>query len=254
MMQDLLSSPVAVAVLLLAILLVAHEAGYRIGLRAPPAGDDYQRRVDMIRNAVLALVTFLVGFSFAAAGSRYIDRQDLIVKEANAVGTTWLRATLLPDAERDRLQAELRRYVADRLELYATYDWNRIHRLLDKAGESHGRLWQAARAGVGNDHQLGLLVLPPLNEVIDIHAEHLSAARRHIPEAIMVGIIVLAAVGLAMIGYDNGLARKRYFLLVGTFAFVSAASLWMTVDLDWPRHGLMQVSALPYKELLNSMK
>lgn len=253
-MQDVMTSPVAVALSLLAILLAFHEIGFRIGRRRETADEDYRRRVDMIRNAVLALVTFLVGFSFAAAGSRYIDRQDMIVKEANAIGTAWLRATLLPEPHRGQLQAELRQYTVDRLEIYGTYDQARLLRLIDKSGTSHGRMWRAGTAGAADDRQLALLVLPPLNDVIDIHSEHLSAARRHIPVVILVVIVVLAAIGMALIGYDNGLVRKRYFLLSGAFAVVSAASLWMTVDLDWPRHGLMQISAVPYQELLNSMK
>ena len=96
-------------------------------------------------------------------------------------------------------------------------------------------------------------MLPPLNDVIDIHAEHLSAARRHVPTPIIAVIVAMAALGMAMIGYDNGLGRRRYFLLSGVFGLVAAVSLWMTIDLDRPRHGLIRVSEQPYVELLQSM-
>jgi hypothetical protein len=215
--------------------------------------EDYKRRVDMMRTAILALVTFLVGFSFAAAGSRYIDRQDMIVKEANAIGTSWLRAMLLPEPQRGRLQAELRQYAVDRLELLKAYDSKTIQPLLAKAGETQKRIWQTGVEGVGTDRQFANFMLPPLNDVIDIHSEHLSAARRHIPNVILTVIVIAAAIGMAMIGYDNGLVRKRYLLLSSSFAIVSAASLWMTIDLDRPRHGFMRVSELPYVELLDSM-
>src|SRR5215510_5938385 len=99
------SSPFAVAGFLLVLLLVCHEVGYRLGSRVKGFDDDYKRRVDMIRTAILALVTFLVGFSFAGAGARFIDRQDMIVKEANAIGTAWLRAMTLPEPQRSQLQA-----------------------------------------------------------------------------------------------------------------------------------------------------
>ena len=253
-MQALTSSPFAIAGFLLVILLACHEAGYRLGHRVPKVDDDYKRRVDMIRNAILALVTFLVGFSFAGAGARFIERQDMIVKKSNAIGTAYLRAMLLPEPQRGQLQAELRQYAADRLELLRSYGRDNVQPLLAKAGEVQNRMWRIGVAGVGNDRPFASFMLPALNDVIDVHSEHLSAARRHVPQPILIVIIVTAAIGMAMIGYDNGLVRRRFFFLSGAFAVVSAASLWMTIDLDRPRHGFVRASEQPYAELLESMK
>jgi hypothetical protein len=208
----------------------------------------------MIRNAILALVTFLIGFSFSGAGARFIDRHDMIVKEANAIGTSYLRAMLLPEPQRSTLQGELRQYTLGRLELLRNFDPENTRALLNKVSESQTRIWKAGVDGVGTDREFANFMLPPLNDVIDIHSEHLSAARRHIPQAILVVIVIAAAIGMGMIGYDNGLMGKRYFLLSGTFAVVSGASLWMTIDLDRPRHGLVRASEAPYTELLDSMK
>lgn len=252
--QSLTSSPFEVAALLLAILLACQELGYRLGSRVGKVDDEYKRRVDMIRNAILALVTFLVGFSFAGAGSRFIDRQDVIVKETNAIGTAWLRAMLLPEPQRTQLQTELRQYTNDRLELLRNFDVANNKRLLAKAGESQTRIWQTGMAGVGTDREFANFMLPALNDVIDIHSEHLSAARRHVPPPILIVIVVMAAIGIAMIGYDNGLVRRRFFVLSSAFGVVLAASLWMTIDLDRPRHGLLRASEQPYVDLLASMK
>ena len=253
-MQVLISSPFAVAGFLLLVLLVCHEVGYRVGCRAGKVDDDYKRRVDMIRTAILALVTFLVGFSFAAAGARFIDRQDMIVKETNAIGTAYLRAMLLPEPQRSQLQAELRQYAADRLELLRSYGAPSIRPLLAKAGEAQNRMWRLGMEGVGTDRPFAGFMLPALNDVIDVHSEHLSSARRHVPDSILFVIVLTAAIGMAMIGYDNGLVRRRYFVLSSSFAVVSAASLWMTIDLDRPRHGFVRASEQPYIELLDSMK
>ncbi len=253
-MQSLTSSPFAVAALLLVVLLACHEVGFRLGCRVAKVDDDYKRRVDMIRNAILALVTFLVGFSFAGAGARFIDRQDMIVKEANAIGTAYLRAMLLPEPQRGQLQAELRQYTADRIELLGSYDDSAIRALLVRAGTTQNRFWQIGIAGVGTDREFANFMLPPLNDVIDIHSEHLYAARRHVPSPILVVIVIAAAIGMAMIGFDNGLVRRRFFLLSTSFAVVSAASLWMTIDLDRPRHGFLRATNQPYIDLLGSMK
>lgn len=253
-MHVLTSSPFAVAGLLLVILLACHEVGFHLGRRVAKVDDDYKRRVDMIRTAILALVTFLIGFSFAGAGARFIDRQDMIVKEANAIGTAWLRAMLLPEPQRDQLQAELRQYTIDRMELLRSYDQETIQRLLARAGEAQTRIWRIGMAGVGTDREFANFMLPPLNDVIDLHSEHLSAARRHVPQPILIVIVITAAIGMAMIGYDNGLVRRRFFLLSTAFAVVSAASLWMTIDLDRPRHGFVRTSEQPYIDLLASVK
>lgn len=253
-MQTLASSPFALAAVLLLVLLACHEAGYLVGVRVKAIDEDYKRRVDMIRTAILALVTFLVGFSFSAAGARFIDRQDMIVKEANAIGTSYLRAMLLPEPQRSTLQGELRQYTLGRLELLRSFDAENTRVLLNRVGESQMRIWKAGVDGVGTDREFANFMLPPLNDVIDIHSEHLSAARRHIPQVILIVIVITAAIGMGMIGYDNGLVRRRYVLLSGAFAVVSAAALWMTIDLDRPRHGLVRASELPYTELLESMK
>jgi len=251
--QDLIDSPYGIAAALVVALMICHEAGYQIGRRAGPSDADYQRRVDMIRNAIVALVTFLVGFSFAAAGSRFIDRQDMMVKETNAIGTAWLRAMTLGEPQRSVLQKELHDYAAERVVILRTYGAE-LQRLIDGSGQRHKRMWQAGLDGTGGNHVLATLVLPPLNDVIDIHSEHVAMARRRIPPPILLIIIIGSAIGLGMIGYDNGLRQRRYFKLSATFAVVSAAALWMTVDLDRPRHGLLRISDRPYVELLESMK
>jgi hypothetical protein len=253
-LETLSSSPFGIAAFLLVLLLVCHEIGYRLGCRVKGFDDDYKRRVDMIRTAILALVTFLIGFSFSAAGSRYIDRQDMIVREANAIGTAYLRTMLLPEPQRTALQTELRQYTTDRLQLLHSFGPQAVGPLLKKAGDAQQRIWRLGVEGVGSDREFANFMLPPLNDVFDIHSEHLSAARRHIPEVVLIVIVITAAIGLGMIGYDNGLVRKRYFLLSGAFAVVSAAALWMTIDLDRPRHGFVRANELPYTELLSSMK
>lgn len=139
-LQTLTSSPFALAALLLLLLLASHEAGYLVGVRVKAIDDDYKRRVDMIRTAILALVTFLIGFSFSGAGSRFIDRQDMIVKEANAIGTAYLRAMLLPEPQRSTLQAELKQYTLGRIELLKNFDAERTRVLLNEVGESQARI------------------------------------------------------------------------------------------------------------------
>ena len=105
--------------------------------------------VDMIRNATLALVSFLIGFGFAGAGGRFIERQDMIVKEANAIGTVVAPRLMLPEPQKGDLQAALKQYTADRLELVKNLDSDHIEILLAKASEPKKRIWQARRRRCG---------------------------------------------------------------------------------------------------------
>ena len=235
-------------------MLAFHEIGFRAGRRLHGVEEDYRKRVDMIRNATLALVSFLIGFAFAGAGSRFIERQDMIVKEANAIGTAWLRAVMLPEPQKSELRVALKQYAADRSELVKNYDSDDFPVLLAKAVGAQKRVWQAGVAGVGSDRQLVNFVMPPLNDVIDSHSAHLSAAHRHVPTLIIVVIVIMAALAMGMVGYDNGLVRKRYILLSCVFGLIAATSLWMTIDLDRPRHGLIRVSDRPYVDLVLYME
>ena len=241
-------------VLLLAGAFLANEIGYRLGRHYGPQGETFDKQLGMISGATFALVAFLIGFGFAGAGSRYVDRLDLIVKEANALGTTYLRADALPQPMRGELKDALRQYTASRLELLDTRDPAAIPPQLAKVGPQQERLWDIALRGTAGNPQLMLVVLPSLNEVIDLHTTHLSAARRRIPTAIMITLLISTALALALASFGNGQTGRRFPILNFVYGFALAAALWMTLDLDHPRRGTIQISVQPLIDTLVSMK
>ena len=93
----------------------------------------------------------------------------MIVSEANALGTAWLRADVLPEPQRAELKAALKEYTADRVTILSSRDRDEIVRLVAKVGGLHERMWAAALAGTQGDAPTMNLVLPPLNEVFDLH-------------------------------------------------------------------------------------
>lgn len=232
----------------------ASELGYRLGVRFAPKYRRFRGQFDVVRTATFALVGFLIAFSFSGAATRFIDRLDIIVEEANALGTAWLRADLLPDPARGALKAALREYTADRVTILSTSDDSEIWRLLTKVDALHAAMWAAGKAGTQGDAMLMNLVLPPLNEVIDLHASHLSLAQRRLPMPIMTVLLGTAALSLILVGAGNGLAGRRLPLLADIYALVLTVALWMTIDLDYPRQGLIQVSSQPLVDALAAMK
>jgi hypothetical protein len=235
---------------LLALLLFSLEVGFRRGRRAAAEHDVAAgSQVGAIQGALLGLLGLLLAFSFAAAGSRFLDRQDLIVEEANAIGTAFLRADLLAEPHRSELRQALKRYTDHRIRLSASLQAGLPRDAQTEVDGLHARIWSAASQGVAARPEAMLAVLNPVNEVIDLHATRLAAARKHLPGPVLGLLIVCSGLALAVIGYGCGLGGRRRAPLSVPLALVVAAALWITIDLDYPRRGLLQLSDAPLKAL-----
>ena len=97
------------------------------------------------------------------------------------------------------------------------------------------------------------VVLPPINEVIDLHSVHLAMARRHLPIPIMTLLLGTALISIGIVGFGNGRVGRRFSVLDSVYAAVLALALWMTIDLDYPGIGIIRPSNLPVVETLASM-
>ena len=229
-----------------------HEIGFWLGSLTRSADEPFDRQVALVRTSTAALVAFLIGFAFSGAASRFIDRLDIIVKEANALGTAYLRADIIAEPQRGELKAALKEYTADRVTLLSREGRDQIEPLLAKVNGLHERMWRSAiKATQGTT--LMPVVLPPINEVINLHSTHLAMARRHLPVAIMAVLLGAAAIGIGMIGFGNGRVGRRFSVLDSVYGIVLAVALWMTIDLDYPGIGLIRVSNLPVVETLAAM-
>jgi hypothetical protein len=234
--------------------IVAHEIGFWLGSLTRSADDAFDRQVALIRTSTGALVAFLVGFAFSGAASRFVDRVDIVVREANALGTAYLRADVIGDPQRGELKAALKEYTADRVALLSRDGRDRIESLLAKVGGLHDRMWKSATNATRDNAPLMAVVLPPINEVIDLHSVHLAMARRHLPLPIMTLLLGTAAIGFGMVGFGNGRAARRFSAIDSVYGAVLAVALWMTIDLDYPGIGLIRVSNLAVTETLAAMK
>ena len=244
-LQDL-----SIAVGLLAVLLLALEGGFRAGRLASSEADARSSgQIGAIQGAILGLLGLLLAFSFAAAGTRFLERQDLIVTEANAIGTAYLRADLLDEPHRSALRDALKKYTEFRIELS-----NRLRRGIDPSESAeierqHARMWNAATAGVTARPASTLAVVQPVNEVIDLHSVRMAAGRKHVPILVMGLLIACSILAIGVIGYASGMGGHRRAPLTVPLAVLIGASLWITIDLDHPRAGLLQLSDAPLKAI-----
>jgi hypothetical protein len=243
-----------VALGLIAGVVAAHELGFWLGSLIRSADEPFDRQVALVRASTAALVAFLIGFAFSGAASRFIERLDIIVKEANALGTAYLRADTIAEPQRGELKAALREYTADRVQLLSGEKRDQIEPLLAKVSGLHGRMWRSAITATQDNAPLMAVVLPPINEVIDLHSTHLAMARRHLPPPLMAALLGTAAIGVGLLGFGNGRAGRRFSLLDSVYGAVLAVALWMTIDLDYPGIGIIGLNNRNLVETLAAMK
>jgi hypothetical protein len=233
---------------LLAVLLAALEVGYRAGRRAL-SESAASSQVGTIQGALLGLLGLLLAFSFSAAGTRFLERQDLIVTEANTIGTAYLRAELLDEPRRTELRTALAEYTAHRV-FWSAHVRSGIPESVSADGDRfRDRIWRAACDGAAAKPAVILAVLNPVNDLIDLHSLRIAAAHKHLPVPVTGLLIICSLLSVGVISFGCGSSGRRRASLTMPLTFLIAASLWITIDLDHPRAGLLQLSDEPLASL-----
>ncbi len=237
--------------------LLATEIGFQLGKRKESGVDDHARsQITTIQGAILGLLALLLGFTFAMAMSRFDARKQLVLEESNAIGTTFLRAQLMQEPQRQKVSNLLRQYVEVRLKFYeADVDPEKLGAAKNETDRLQNELWSQATAWgqqEPRDITMGLF-LRSLNELIDLHATRVNALENHVPEIILVLLYFVAVVATGLIGYGCGLGGRRNFLVTLTASVLIAAVILVIIDLDRPRRGLIKVSQQRMVELRDSL-
>jgi hypothetical protein len=239
---------VLLALALFAGMLGTFEIGRRIGARRL-AGDPggLTKGAGAAEGAVFALLGLLLAFTFSGAASRFEDRKWFINSEANAIGTAYLRLDLLPGETQVPLRDLFRRYVAIRATVYQNaHKQDEVIAGLAQSAALQNEIWKQAVAAMklpGASPQATMLLVPALNEMIDITATRQTATRNHPPNVIFVLLGVLALIGALLVGYGTSANKDRSWFHQVTFALVIALSIYVIVDLEYPRLGLIKVDS-----------
>jgi len=233
------------------------EAGYRVGLRLYFKKDEARRsQIGGIQGAVLGLLGLLLGFTFSMAVSRYETRRDLVLKEANAVGTTWLRASLLPEAHRAPVRDLLRRFVEVRLK-YAPVadDPAMLAEAMRLCATIENELWQHAEAaGKEAPTAISATFIVTLNEMIDTDAERIAAGRNRIPDGVVFLLISVAGFGCLVSAYASGAQGVRSGFADVALPLLITVVCVMIFDISNSQQGLIGVSQQPMFDLQQSMQ
>ena len=226
--------------------LASLEVGRRLGKRRlarDPEG--VKEGKGAIEGAVFGLLGLLLAFTFTGAASRFDSRRELVAREANAIGTAYLRIDLLPPDAQPHLRDLFRRYLDSRITTFETLQ-DRFERVdLERSNALQQEIWKSAVAGCRASDTSGacLVVLPSMNEMFDITTTRLVAMQTHPPAIVfgMLGILMLASAVLA--GYGMAVARRRSWIHLVAFTLVMAATIYIIVDIEFPRVGLIRMTS-----------
>jgi hypothetical protein len=210
-----------------------------------------------MQSAMMVLLALLLAFSFAMAEGRFDTRQQLVVDEANAIGTADLRSQMLTEPYQQEVRKSLRDYVDSRLAYYqAGIDPEKLLETSARTNQLQKDLWAEAMAAA--DHSvtpvLIALFISSLNDVIDLSAKRDAARRNHVPEIVYFFLFVVAGLSISILGFGTGLGNHRHFYLTTLVAFLVASAILVVMDLDRPRRGIIEVSQQSMVDLRNNLR
>ncbi len=237
----------------LAVILAASEIGRRLGVHAGGRGGD---NVSTLEGAVLGLLALMIGFTFAMALSRFDARRDAVMNEANAIGTTALRARLLPEPHRAEVLKLLRQYVKIRLDITKRpASGAELTAAIDRSNALQEALWLQAKAMAAKDNGMvptGLFI-QTLNEMIDNQGKRLAAVYNRVPNIVLLALLGIAVIAGAFAGYASGFEARRTRLPVYIISFLVSAVILLIMDLDRPGTGFIDVSQQPMIDAASSI-
>ena len=256
MLTDLLYqwSSLSISLALLVMMVVANECGFRLGRFIQKNTDDEVKSLTgAIQGSILGLLALLLGFTFSMSMQRYDSRVMSLVSESNAIGTTVLRAQLLPSPYDNQSLSLLERYIDNRIAISAidiTRDEERM--AFDKNTQQlQKQLWGIAIQSVkiepvavtsGN-------YLTALNEMIDAQSQRNAFLITRVPDVVLILLFTVFLSSGAILGYSSGLCGKRVLAPTLLVSFLLSTIVFIILDLDRPKRGYIKVDQNNLKEL-----
>jgi hypothetical protein len=234
------------------LLWVAAQAGMLFRKNGHPDPLEDEDDFSLILGATLTLVALLIGFTFSMAAGRYDQRKNYEEEEANAIGTEYVRADLLPPAEAAKVRALLREYLRQRIVFYTERRWEPLHDSDVATAELQNRLWAAIMPTVNAEPTPPhALVAAGMNDVLNRQGYTQAAWLNRVPVAAWILMMAIALFSNILLGYRTG-GRARIMFLILPIAL--SISFFLISDIDAPRGGVILVEPQNLDILANSLK
>jgi hypothetical protein len=246
--------PIALVFVLTILFVVgAIEVGYRLGRSAHRVSEDEKESpVSAISGTILALLAFILAFTFAIVSDRYDARKGLVRDEANLIRTAYSRSEFLPEPDRSTATALFKEYVDQRLAAVQSGEIEQLQKAIVSTDRIQRQLWEMAVVNARKDmnSDVAALYIESLNEVTNIHWQRIAIGlQARIPTAIWVVLYALVILGMFGIGYQTAIAGSKRTWAMLALALSFSLVLLLIVELDRPNSGIITVSQQPLQDL-----
>ena len=251
MEQALRAIPLVGIVVILAVLLLgATEVGRLVGRRMH--GRRADKDASTLATGMLGIFALLIAFTYSLSLERYDARRQVVLEEANAIGTTANYALMLPDGQRSAVMARLRHYTQLRMVLGSPYDEQRFERDNKASNAELTAIWQQAVAITASTPQSlpAYRFVAALNEQTNIAEARVTALRNHVPIIVLAVLAIVAMVSLGFAGYGAALTGFDRYVGLSIMAVTISLLIALTIDLDRPNRGSIEISVQPLRDAL----
>lgn len=245
---------VAIVLCLFAAILIAYEIAFRLGSKYQRNSDqEVKAQTNTVQAGILGLLALLLGFTFNMALQRYDDRTTAVISEANGIGTAMLRTKLLPSPFDSIAAKQLQDYTQLRIEI------SEIDLTEEKARKEINqrtdalinKIWDVSILAAHEDPRpvtTGYYITA-LNELIDARGERNAMLQKHVPEVILFLLFIVFIIGDGLMGYSSGLGLRRAYIPTVMFTALIVLIVFIIIDLDRPKRGIIKVSQASLIEL-----
>jgi protein-S-isoprenylcysteine O-methyltransferase Ste14 len=253
-MDSLLRFPLIVIVSSFIVMLLSARVGVRLRNQQQRMDEETRQDFDLIVTAVLTLLALIIGFSFSMAISRYDLRKSYEEAEANAIGTEYVRADLLPAAEASKVRVLLKDYLDQRILFYQARDEHELQRANANTAQLQSGLWSTVQASASaQPTPLTALAVSGVNDVLNSQGYTQAAWWNRIPLGawILMGAVAISA--NLLVGYGRRNAKTGIVHLL-VLPFVICIAFFLIADIDSPRRGVIFVRPQNLISLAHSLQ
>jgi hypothetical protein len=249
-----------IVLVLMGAMMLAAEIAYHVGRRWPMRDAETTGRFYSIavQGSLLGLLALLLGFTFNMSTQRYETRRQLVMDDANVLGTLWLRSSLVPKPQRNEFEPLLRQYIEVRADATALQreTTEELAKRVELAEVLHRRMWEVVKTAVQSERPVKAAedMVGLLSNAQSLHEWRIYAYGSRVPEIIIVMLFGTAITAMFSVGYSGGLTQHRGVLLRIMITLVVCGTVFAILDLDTPRRGLIQVEQTPMLRVKQMME
>jgi len=246
------------SLLLLALLMLAEEAGYRLARKRRARGtNSNDSDLSTVQAGVLGLLGLLLGFTYAFVVTRADMRKQAVVSEANNIGTAYLRAGLMPSPGGAQLQAVLREYLDSRILVdEINGDPVKLRDAMDASERIQAKIWPLGAQLIAGrtPTMIDALLIQALNDVLDIHTVRVAAGRDRLPALVLVLLFAVSIGAMTLCGLAAEVAGGRHIWRNSMVAVLIVAVVLIILDEDRSNTGMIRVSQESLVDLKRSFE